>query len=164
MRGVAPATPRVVGLPDAKRHERPMTQPAPTSAATPAPPSSDEEGGQALVEFAMVIPIMLLIVFAVIEFGSAFWTYQQVSAAASEGARRAIVSRSSSSRNSVVETTVKAAAPGLEASKVSVSTTSTWTPGDPVTVRVSYPETITILGIELFNQDLVSRRTMRVVQ
>ncbi len=31
--------------------------------------------GQAMVEFALVIPVMLLLVFGVVEFGRAYYTY-----------------------------------------------------------------------------------------
>jgi len=125
---------------------------------------ASSENGQAMVEFAMVLPILLLIMFAVVEFGMAFWTYQQVSAAASEGARRAIVSRSYSDCNARVQTAVQNASPKLNAGSMNVSTVSTWTPGDPVTVTVTYPENITILGITMYSANLTGRRTMRVEQ
>lgn len=49
------------------------------------------ERGQAMVEFALVMPIFLLLVIGVIEFGRA-WNMQQTLADASrEGARRAAV-------------------------------------------------------------------------
>lgn len=125
-----------------------------------------DERGQAMVEFALVLPILLTVMFAAVEFGSAYWTYQQVSAAASEGARRAIVLRSdsSTSRTSKITEAVKDASPNLDSTKLSISVTSSWTIGDPVTVRVEYPEQISILGIELFDKNLVSRRTGRVEQ
>ena len=122
------------------------------------------ERAQATVEFAMILPILCLILFAVVEFGMAFWTYQQVSAAASEGARRAAVSRTFGNRDTLVRDAARAASPGLTASSMNVTTTSTWDPGDPVRVVVTYPEDITILGISMFDRDLRVERTMRVEQ
>ena len=43
--------------------------------------------GQAMVEFALVLPILLLVMFAIIEFGRLFFSYAMVSAASREGAR-----------------------------------------------------------------------------
>ncbi len=73
----------------------------------------ERERGQAMVEFALMLPILVTVMFAVIEMGDAYWKYQQLSAAASEGARKAIVSRSLSSadREAAVETAVQNAAP-----------------------------------------------------
>lgn len=49
------------------------------------------ESGQALAEMAMVIPGLLLLVFGIIEFGNAWKSYQVVTNAAREGARRAVM-------------------------------------------------------------------------
>jgi Flp pilus assembly protein TadG len=122
------------------------------------------ERAQATVEFAMILPILCLILFAVVEFGMAFWTYQQVSAAASEGARRAAVSGTYGDRDTRVRDAARNASPGLNASSMNVTTVSTWDAGDPVTVTVTYPEDITILGATLFHRDLRVRRTSRVEQ
>jgi Flp pilus assembly protein TadG len=47
--------------------------------------------GQALVEFALVVPIFMLLVMGVIEFGRAWNLQQTMTEAAREGARRAAV-------------------------------------------------------------------------
>ena len=49
--------------------------------------------GQALVEFALVIPIFLLIFVALFDLGSAVFTYNSLTNAAREGARLAIVNQ-----------------------------------------------------------------------
>ena len=123
-----------------------------------------QESAQAAVEFALVLPILCLILFAIIKFGMAFWTYQQVSAAASEGARRASISRTYTDRTTRVQTAARSSAPNLTASSMTVTTTSAWTPGSPVTVRVSYPQNITVMGVTFFNGSLSATRTFRVEQ
>ena len=50
-----------------------------------------ERRGQSLVEFALVLPILLLIVVGILEFGIAFRTFQVVTNAAREGARTAVL-------------------------------------------------------------------------
>ena len=47
--------------------------------------------GQSVVEFALVLPLLLLIVFGVTEFGRAWMTLNVLTAAAREGARTAVV-------------------------------------------------------------------------
>ena len=47
--------------------------------------------GQALVEFALVAPLLILVLFSIIEFGRAVYYIQMLDNAAREGARYAIV-------------------------------------------------------------------------
>lgn len=54
------------------------------------------DGGQAVVEFAMVLPLIALIVFVFILFGKAVWAYIEVTHAANEGARLAAVNQPTS--------------------------------------------------------------------
>lgn len=49
------------------------------------------ESGNAVVEFALVLPILLLVVFGITEFGRALMTVNVLTAAAREGARIAAV-------------------------------------------------------------------------
>ena len=48
---------------------------------------NQKPGGQALVEFAFVLPILLLLMVAIIDFGIIFYSQMAVSNAAWEGAR-----------------------------------------------------------------------------
>lgn len=63
-----------------------------TSAVGPRP---DRRGrrGQALVEFALVIPLFLLLLVALFDLGRAVFTYNTLTNAAREGARMAIVNQ-----------------------------------------------------------------------
>lgn len=126
------------------------------------------EAGQAMVEFALVVPILLTVVFAAIEFGDAYWKYQQLSAAVSEGARKAIVSRNASDKSGTVTTAIRNAAPNLNSSSISVSMnpsgSSTWTAGSNIAVTATYPETISIVGIPVSSFNLTNTRSMRIEQ
>ncbi|MFQ6001456.1 MAG: TadE/TadG family type IV pilus assembly protein [Anaerolineae bacterium] len=46
-----------------------------------------KEKGQSLVEFAFIIPVLILILMGVFDFGRAFYAYNAISNAAREGAR-----------------------------------------------------------------------------
>lgn len=54
-------------------------------------PSQRGERGQDLVEFALVLPLLVLLFFGIIEFGRAVFTYNTLANAAREGARFGIV-------------------------------------------------------------------------
>lgn len=127
-------------------------------------PGTSNDSGQALVEFALVLPLLMCVLLGVVGFGDTFWKYQQLSAATSEGARRAIVSRSDANRTGTVVAATRAAAPNLSASDMAVTVSSTWTPGSTVTVSATYPASVTILGVGVWNGTLNSARTMRVEQ
>jgi Flp pilus assembly protein TadG len=49
------------------------------------------ESGQALVEFALVVPIFILLVLGIVEFARAWNIYEVLTDAGREGARRAVV-------------------------------------------------------------------------
>lgn len=49
------------------------------------------DGGQSLVEFVLVLPVLLVLVFGIIEFANAWRTSQIVTNAAREGARMAVL-------------------------------------------------------------------------
>ena len=54
--------------------------------------------GQAVTEFAVILPVLLLVLLAIYQFGVVFNNYIQVTAAAREGARKAAVSEASVTR------------------------------------------------------------------
>lgn len=68
-----------------------------------------EERGQSLVEFVIALPVLLVIVFGIIEFATAWRTYQIITNAAREGARVAVVASTppDPSPTGTVQTTVR---------------------------------------------------------
>jgi Flp pilus assembly protein TadG len=119
--------------------------------------------GQTMTEFALVLPVLALILFAVIQFGIVFNNYITLTDATRAGARKAAVSRQDANRNSDVVTAVRSSASGLTASKLSVPPpTSTWNSGDDVTVTASYPYSISLLGLVVKSGRLSSTTTERV--
>lgn len=93
--------------------------------------------GAALVEMAIILPILLLIVFGIFEFGRAMFITNTLNNAAREGARRAAVSPAPINIDAFVISGIPFDKTGL------VITTSTTTPaagsGVPVTVTVTLP-------------------------
>jgi hypothetical protein len=58
--------------------------------------------GQALVEFLLLLPILLAIVFGIVEFGIAWRTSQVITNVSREGARLAVVSRNFGNKETLV--------------------------------------------------------------
>jgi Flp pilus assembly protein TadG len=59
--------------------------------------------GQAIIEFAVLLPILLLVLFGITEFGRAIMVKNVLHTAAREGARLAVVSDSTSAHGRVLE-------------------------------------------------------------
>lgn len=94
--------------------------------------------GQALVELALVLPVLLLILFGIMEFGRIFHAYLVITNAAREGGREGSINNNDSQIKAIVE---KAAAPSLNLDNLSVTITpdeSNRERGDPLTVEVDY--------------------------
>ena len=67
------------------------------------------ESGQDLVEYALVLPLFLLLMFSTVEFGFIFFQYTMVVNAAREGARTGIVVDTSACRRDCLEDRIRAA-------------------------------------------------------
>ncbi len=93
--------------------------------------------GQALVEFALILPILFMIVFGIVEFGRVFNAYVIVSNASREGARQAAVGKG----DSEVRTKVKDVASSLSIVDDDIGidpAKGSREYGDQVTVDVNY--------------------------
>ena len=121
------------------------------------------EQGQTMVEFAMVIPLILVILFAVIQFGVVYNDYVTLTDATRVGARKAATSRHEVSPEATAETAARNSATGLDPAKVDFDVNATaWEHGESVTVEGTYPYTINLLGFVVASGDLTSETTERV--
>jgi Flp pilus assembly pilin Flp len=121
------------------------------------------ERGQTMVEFAVVLPVLALLLFGVIQFGIAFNNYLTITDAARAGARKAAVSREANCPNCLAEQEVRASAGQLDQSQLQVSVSPPpWSAGSDVVVDVSYPYSINLLGLYDFKGNLHSKVQERV--
>jgi Flp pilus assembly protein TadG len=96
-----------------------------------------DDRGAAAVEFALILPILLVIVLGIIQFGFTFTQWLEMEHAAREGARWGSLGYDSGA----ISTKAQAAAPGLDPTKLSVIVTPPSPkdhPSDPVTVTLKY--------------------------
>ena len=115
-----------------------------------------------MTEFALVLPVLALILFAVIQFGIVFNNYVTLTDATRAGARKAAVSRQSSDPVGAAVAAVRASARDLKQSDLSVSVTSNWQQEDDVAVTATYPYSISLLGMVVKSGRLSSTTTERV--
>lgn len=100
----------------------------------------DSEGGAVAVEFALVIPLLLLILCGIFDFGNLYFQMDLVNNAARQGARLAAVNEETSSAiNTAIQqsygnnlTTVVTPASPTSGSNVTVTVTSTVTIMTPI--------------------------------
>jgi Flp pilus assembly protein TadG len=88
-------------------------------------------GGQSLVEFVLIIPIFLILLFAIFEFGRAWETVNIMTSAAREGARVAAVT------NPNVGSATSAAQRILSAGHISDAVISVTGPDGNIEVQVT---------------------------
>ena len=118
--------------------------------------------GQATVEFALVIIPVLLICLAIVQFGAALHDYVTLTHAADAGARTASVSRDQANGVTLARNATLASASDLSASQLNVTVTpQPWPAGSQITVRATYPYSISILGVVVTSGSLSAQTTAR---
>jgi Flp pilus assembly protein TadG len=118
--------------------------------------------GQSMTEFALALPILALLLFAIIQFGIVFNNYVTLTDATRAGARKAAVGRRLSNPAGACLTAIRTSAKDLKQSDLSASCQSTWEPGVDVSVSATYPYAISLLGMVVKSGRLSSTTTERV--
>ncbi|WP_066258703.1 TadE/TadG family type IV pilus assembly protein [Neobacillus drentensis] len=93
------------------------------------------EKGQSLVEFALILPLFLMLLFGIVDFGRAFHAYLTIDHAGREAARAASIGKD----NAAVKLVAKkqGSSIGLNEDRVDISTASR-TPGTDITITINY--------------------------
>ena len=121
-----------------------------------------DEKGQTMVEFAIILPIICLLLFGIIQFGILFNNYVTLTDATRAGARKGAVSRQASNPRQACIDQVKASGANLDQSKLTVDCQSTWQPASDVTVTATYPYSINLMGVVIASGTLKSTTQERV--
>lgn len=112
--------------------------------------------GAAMVEFAIIAPLLLLLVFGIIEFGRAYNAQNTLTHAAREGAREYAITQDAAS----AEVVAKNAATSLNKSLIT-ATLSACDPGQPASVTLQYPFQLRIAFFPVSNFTMQSEGVMR---
>src|SRR5215212_7747117 len=121
-----------------------------------------DQQGQSMTEFALVLPILVVLLFGVIQFGIVFNNYITLTDATRAGARKAAVSRRQPNPVSTCITAIRAAATDLKPAQLIATCDSSWEPGEDVRVTATYPYSINLLGLVVKSGRLSSTTTERI--
>lgn len=130
-----------------------------------------DEGGQAVVEFALVFPLLLLVLTAILQFGVMYNKYITLTDAVRVGVRTLALGRNLDDPcdPAVLQTVNSAFNTGLTASQVTATLSSPdncgsgsypsrtggyEVQGDQATVTASEPYSFSVFGMSLFNLNL----------
>src|SRR5207249_11200006 len=139
-------------------------------------PRTVGESGASLVEFALIIPLFVLLLFGLIDFGWAYTQYLDVKSGAREGARLAIVDAGTgASKNAKckdIQSQVKSKMSDSDSSKVTVILDATDSNGntkidvgEPASITVQYPKkSLTGVTSIFLSGDMHSTVIMRMEQ
>ncbi|HEY8030200.1 MAG TPA: TadE/TadG family type IV pilus assembly protein [Gaiellaceae bacterium] len=123
-----------------------------------------EEHGQAAVEFALVAPVLIALLLAIVQAGVAFNHYLAVTDAARAAARQAITARVAGVTVTQIQQTAQTAAADLDPAQLGVTVADPSDPtfthsGSTLTVTVTYPYSINVLGWAVASGNLQSTMT-----
>lgn len=120
--------------------------------------------GQSLMEFAIILPLILLIIMGIAQFGMMFNSFLAVQNATREGARLGIVGGT----NVEIKDRILSTSPNLKESNLTIHVTpsqETRKSGDPLTVHIvyNYPLTVPIINKMFGNAiQLNAQTSMRI--
>jgi len=108
--------------------------------------------GQDLVEFALIAPVLFLILFGIIEFGVAVWSYNTMAQAAREGARAGIVIKDAAERQNTATQVATDYVQGVGVGSVTENLTVAYSMSDLVItgtdgVSVTHPNAIVDISV-----------------
>lgn len=116
------------------------------------------------MEFALVATVLFLLLLGTMQFGLLFYNYIDLTSAARDGARKASVSRTDAAADSAVKSVIKNSTTVVNDSQTSVtfSPAPPWKSGDEVDVKISYPYTLNILGMAIWNGPMKAESVVRI--
>ena len=123
--------------------------------------SFKNQDGQSVTEFALVLPILAFLLFAVIQFGIVFNNYIALTDAARAGARKGAVARQTSDPTGACVTAIQNSS-GLDQTKLGATCSSSWQRASDVTATATYPYSISLLGFVVKSGTLTATTTERV--
>jgi Flp pilus assembly protein TadG len=139
---------------------------------TPHRSRRHRESGVALVEFALVLPLLLLVILGIFDFGRAFNYFNDMQQMANEGARFAVVNQRPGGGSSLQDDIRQQASTAellngstsvTQPAKVCISFPNGTTVGSPVTATVSAKYNwMPFLGLSITTTTISASATMRL--
>jgi Flp pilus assembly protein TadG len=118
--------------------------------------------GQALVEFALVVPLFLLLVLGIVGFGQAYNNYENLTDAVRAAAREGAAQQSQALACTAATTALTSTGGNIRPQNPNCNPSVTVN-GDPaITVSATYPFSVNILGLGVHFGTLNASATERV--
>lgn len=107
-----------------------------------------DDGGQALVEFALVAPLLLLLILGMVDFARAWSAYEVLTYQARQGARMAVVDNPTTTEADVIAAIRDGLSRGaLDPNDATIVITGFRAGrGTPATVQIDYPYSLVFAG------------------
>lgn len=117
------------------------------------------------MEFALVLPILCLLLFGIVQFGMLFYTYIDLTTATRDGARKVAVARANGDGLATARQVIEDATTVVDDDDITVSADQPepWdTAGTDVRVTVTYPYKLNIMGVVVWGGPLRADSIARV--
>ncbi len=109
----------------------------------------NRQRGMAAVEFALILPIFMALLFGIVEFGSAFYKQQIITSAAREAARAGVIATDPRPSSTLIASKARdfLDSAGLDAAKSTVSVIGAGgNSGDKLRIQIEYPTSFALLA------------------
>ncbi len=118
------------------------------------------EKGASAVEFALILPILVILIFGIFEFAIAFNSYVTITHAAREGVRLAAVDLNNPDLKNII---IERAFPlGITEDDIVINTPDGTNIGDPVEVEITYTFSMSIPLVGSWTIPLKNKAIMRL--
>jgi Flp pilus assembly protein TadG len=120
--------------------------------------------GQAFVEFVIVLPVLVMLLVGIGQFGLAFHNYLSITDATRVGARAAAVKRTAGAcdaARTAIQNTVSTKQWSTISTRITCATPDGTDTGDPINLTVEYPYSIGLPGFSA-SGDLTANATERL--
>ncbi|MFC4737258.1 TadE/TadG family type IV pilus assembly protein [Bacillus daqingensis] len=118
-----------------------------------------KQTGQSLVEFALLLPVFIILVVGIVDFGRVLYTQLELQLVAQESVRLGGLGET----DGAIQTYVANNATRTDGLQVSISPSGSRAPGTYVTVELTYPEQVLgVLGTASIPYEVRASSTIRV--
>ena len=132
--------------------------------------AAGDERGQAVIETALTLPLLLLVMMGLLQCGQLFNNWVMLTDAVRAGSRQLAISRAPGQNAcTLAETTLRSAAPTLTTADLTVTWTVTNTctnllAGSEATLKATYPCKLSILGVDYVPNCTIKAQTTERVE
>jgi Flp pilus assembly protein TadG len=129
-----------------------------------------DERGQVLLEFAVLMPVLLLLLVGVIEMGTWLWADVDLTAGTREAGR--LLSNSTNDSNAIqhvedrlvqnLDSEINTSKIRYSFSPAPASSTPLWPSGTTVTMTVTYPDQLNVMGITASDPNMTASAQVRI--